>query len=151
MWSAQSSNRKISWGRYLHNREVLGGDRLYLYRGQGDSAWSPYPALFRRKGRYDSIGERRRKLNVFFQLVLPEFISEYCVLRGIRDSSMYDMTTWIGIAQHNGLRTPLLDWTESPFIALYFAVQQWDHKAPAVRIIRLDVDLKDKEDRKSVV
>ena len=93
------------------NQELLDFNR-YIYRGHGNSSWKLEPTLDRI---ITSPNSPKRRVH------LENFKFSSRGRRGAHPSRLESDDDWWALGQHHGLATPLLDWTESPFVALYFA------------------------------
>jgi hypothetical protein len=102
-----------------------------IFRGQANSKWPLFSRLDRLEKRFptrQNLGgdvpkefsvprvDRNTHLNRFRELALDK------IRRTVTNKDGDD--GWEAIAQHNGLATSLLDWTYSPFVALFFAFEE---------------------------
>src|SRR5215813_4009414 len=82
------------------------------FRGQGRSAWYLEPKLLRSSaGLSETHFINRFKQNASFLL----------------DKAPLTEFDWMFLMQHYGMHTRLLDWSESPLVGLYFAVEEEIH------------------------
>jgi len=95
-----------------------------VFRGHADSRWKLIPTIGRAIEKLDLPGDESR---VSFQrsMLITKHLDDFkYAIRGRRGPSPHplqdDDDIW-ALGQHYGLATPLLDWTESPFVAAYFA------------------------------
>jgi len=87
----------------------------WIYRGQADASWELASSL-----------ERSSLLEIDHEIEVV-FIAEYRkAIRSFPDCHEIPKTTleWLSLLQHHGTPTRLIDFTESPYIAAYFAFQE---------------------------
>lgn len=122
-----------SWGDFVELVERLnlneqGGAGWYI-RGQSNESWPLQPSLLRHLGEVTV----ERALGIEFGAT-RRFMSQYHLhapTDGI-DKSQWGAIGWWMVMQHHSCPTRLLDWTLSPYVALYFAVDQCPESDGAV-------------------
>ena len=120
-----------SW-KYFHDyvRQMFLDYPHYVWRGQRDASW-PLETSLDRSLRGTPVSGR-------IEAVAKHFSRFKLAARGRRGPNPQRIESdneWWAIAQHNGLATPLLDWTDSPFVALYFAFAQEQSPASGQRAV----------------
>jgi hypothetical protein len=92
------------------------------WRGQKDPKWWLQSAFERQLCKEDASPERglfRERLKDY----LEAFKQACAGLRGANPAPLDD-DQWWALGRHFGLVTPLLDWTDSPYIAAFFAISE---------------------------
>lgn len=93
----------------------------YIYRGHADSRWKLESTLERTMGSQWT-SERAKKFEDHY---LNLFKSKYHIYNGDEHEPKSKLA-WLSVMQHYGAPTRLIDFTESPYIALYFALEAYD-------------------------
>lgn len=100
-------------------REKLLDHPYMIYRGQRDSTWPLRTSIDRifleQHKKVPTVADAEKHLRTF------QFATRGRLGQGWSPS---DDDSWWSLGQHFGLATPLLDWTESPYVAAYFAFSE---------------------------
>lgn len=84
----------------------------WVFRGHSDTSWKLHPSA----GRDKHISKNREK---YEKSLFDIFKRE---AHGYLSSTPGNDWEWLALAQHHGLPTRLIDWSHSPLVALFFAV-----------------------------
>jgi len=97
--------------------------KKYIYRGHADSSWELVTTLQRKLSEY---GINRRYWKEREQSIISTFQKRaHPFLRHLPNEENENRRhlEWLSIMQHFGAPTRLLDWTYSPFVAAFFALE----------------------------
>lgn len=114
----------------------LFGEQIYtprfIFRGHGDHAnYGLLPGVLR--WRSTATGGMMSEYSQMEHNILKDFISEAC--RYLTSIPTNDIPAWLEMAQHFGVPTRLLDFTQNPLVALYFACEDRQDKEGSVWVI----------------
>jgi FRG domain len=100
----------------------------YTFRGQPNADYSLTPSIQR------TVSSLRRGDAIQVESVLlAEFQSQaHLLLRESLLPDYRDVISWWTLMQHHGAPTRLLDWTKSPYVAAYFAVESQPDRDGAI-------------------
>ena len=116
----------------------------WIYSGEPRNDWWLRPSLERKtrvhqRGQYSSgeflLSESERSSHERNLLFGVKGQANQFHVRSPDDEAILD---WLSLMQHYGAPTRLLDWTSSPFVALYFALEQHELKPGVVWAIDRD-------------
>lgn len=103
----------------MHELNVLPNN--YVFRGQSNAKWGLGSTLERIIGNKWSAQQARK----FEDYSLNIFQSKYHIYSGTEHVPKSKLS-WLSVMQHYGVPTRLIDFTTSPYIALYFALETYD-------------------------
>lgn len=137
------------WDDFRAYVDQMRGESPAYWRGQVDKDW-PLSSSFDRAilqflGRTEALDQPMASGDADVQsgenvlppgfvaetrdLYLKEFKAAASGLRG-PNPALLDVNQWWALGRHYGLISPLLDWTEKPYIAAFFAMTPWRNHLP---------------------
>ena len=104
--------------------EINSLENHYIYRGQANAEWKLCSALERIIGDYWNA----EKVKYFEDFSLKSFKPKFH-LYNVENYTPSSKLSWLATMQHYGIPTRLLDFSESPYVALYFALESFNYCA----------------------
>lgn len=98
----------------------------YVFRGQSDSEWQLTSTLDRLIRHARQTRAKQSSIDQFVKKHIDRFRLEIRGRRGDNPSKLEEDQLW-ALGQHYGLATPLLDWSQSPYISIFFALASLDN------------------------
>src|SRR5258708_24468288 len=111
-----------TWQELAQRAERL-CDKNWLFRGVTKNTYLLTPSIGRKGFRHDGFAGLTRPFN---QIEEHQLVEAYKREARPRISYTPKDDEWLVIGQHHGLVTWLLDWTQSLFVAAYFATEHSD-------------------------
>lgn len=120
-----------SWSEFrAFLEEPPPAEATYFWRGQRDPDWPLASSLERllltqlpeSPGAETPRGSGDHRLRTLMNAHLQRFKQSSSGLRGPSPKDLNEEQWW-ALGRHHGLITPLLDWTEKPFVALFFSLR----------------------------
>lgn len=106
----------------------------FIFRGQSNAEWRLETTLQRLIDRARNNDAKDGSVNAFVNQHLNQFRLHIRGRRGENPNELGENDLW-ALGQHYGLATPLLDWSFSPYIALFFAFSSVQKIEPSHRSV----------------
>lgn len=109
-----------NWTKLKGFIDTLKAENEFIWRGHASSAWTLSSSLYRY---FESQGMKSEERHVLEEKAIERFKRQYMRPgEGRGPSRSGSVTDLMVLMQHYGCPTRMMDWTRSPYVAIYFAL-----------------------------